>query len=312
MDKPFKTHEELIVLLEKRGVDFSAPESKSFAKKKLQRIGYYNLINGYSNLFFKEGQKDVYIENTTINEIYNLYLFDQKLREILLHYILPIETNIKSLIAYYFPKYHTETNYIVYTNFDISKKDSNKNITELIAEIQRQISSRSTDPSIKHYLTNYGYIPIWVLNNILTFGTISKLYSLMCQKERQEISKKFHMLDKELESALFYISSIRNFCAHGNRIYCYRSKRPFADTKIHSELSIPKSEQNEYLYGKRDLFAAMIILKLLLSRQEFKRLVKEIHIAIKNLESRVSVLSVNKVLNCMGFPIDWREILLQK
>lgn len=50
-EKPFKTHEQLVELLASRGVDFSNPDSKSFAKKKLQRIGYYNLINGYSFLF---------------------------------------------------------------------------------------------------------------------------------------------------------------------------------------------------------------------------------------------------------------------
>ena len=49
--QPFKTHDELLDLLESRGIDFSSPESRSFAKKGLQRIGYYNLINGYSSLF---------------------------------------------------------------------------------------------------------------------------------------------------------------------------------------------------------------------------------------------------------------------
>ena len=37
----------------------------------------------------------------------------------------------------------------------------------------------------------YGYLPLWVLNNILTLGTISKFYSLMKQNERQTISKIF-------------------------------------------------------------------------------------------------------------------------
>ena len=115
--KPFKTHDELLDLLESRGIDFSSPESRSFAKKGLQRIGYYNLINGYSSLFWADSAKDQYISGTTIEEIYQLYFFDKKMREILLHYILPIETNIKSLIAYYFPQEHSETYYLIYKNF---------------------------------------------------------------------------------------------------------------------------------------------------------------------------------------------------
>ena len=240
-EKPFKTHEQLIELLSSRGIDFSKPESKSFAKKKLQRIGYYNLINGYSPLFWDNKEKDVYKKGTTVDEIYYLYLFDKKLREIFLRFILSLETNIKSLIAYYFPKQHPETYYLTYDNFDTARKDANKNITSVIAEIQRQIAGRASDPSIAHYLKKYGYIPLWVLNNILTLGTISKFYSLMQQKERQEISKTFHLSDNELENILTYISSIRNFCAHGNRLYCYRSKRPLIDTTMRLCFFMPGS-----------------------------------------------------------------------
>lgn len=310
-EKPFKSHDQLIELLHSRGIDFSSPDSKSFAKKKLQRIGYYNLINGYSSLFWKDDQKDVYKDGTTIIEIYNLYLFDKKLREIFLHNILPLETNIKSLIAYYFPQAHPETHYLTYDNFDTTRKDSNKNITGLIADIQKQIAGRYSDPSISHYLKKYGYVPLWVLNNILTLGTISKFYSLMQQKERQEISKIFHLSDNVLESILTYISSIRNFCAHGNRLYCYRSKRPLIDTSLHRNMGIGKSDKGEYQYGKRDLFAVMIALKLTISKREFKRLVKDIDVALKNLNSHTSTLTEDVILESMGFPIKWKNLLLE-
>ena len=192
--KPFKTHEELILLLESRNISFLSAESKSFAKKKLQRIGYYNLINGYSPLFLDSSDPNKYKDGTTIEQIYSLYKFDEKIREIFLHNILPLEMNIKSLVAYYFPKEHSETNYLVFDNFNTNKSKSNENITALIAEIQRQIAAHASDPSVSHYLKNYGYLPLWVLNNVLTFGTISKFYSLMQIKERQEISKPVLLL----------------------------------------------------------------------------------------------------------------------
>ena len=46
----------------------------------------------------------------------------------------------------------------------------------------------------------YGYLPLWVLNNILTLGTISKFYSLMKQNERQTISKIFRRITVALLS----------------------------------------------------------------------------------------------------------------
>lgn len=232
------------------------------------------------------------------------------MREILLHYILPIETNIKSLIAYYFPQEHSETYYLIYKNFDINRKDANKNITGLIAELQKQISSRASDPSIAHYLQKYGYVPLWVLNNILTLGTISKFYSLMQQKERQEISKTFRLSDNELESILTYISSIRNFCAHGNRLYCFRNKRPLCDTQLHALMGLDRTSKGEYVYGKRDLFAAMIAFKLTLSKNDFRRLVKEVDIAYKNFFSRAKIITEEMLFSSTGFPSDWKKKLL--
>lgn len=306
-DKPFKTTEELIIQLVNRGMDITTSKQKSTAKKHLQRIGYYNLINGYNDLFLTG--KDTYKTGTTIEEIVSLYNFDRKLREIFLKNILPLETNIKSLVAYYFPKAHPETNYLTYTNFDTTKAQASKHITQLLADIQRQISSRASDPSISHYLKNYGYIPLWVLNNILTLGTISKFYSLMQQTERQNVAKTFHMTDNALESALFYLSSIRNFCAHGNRLYCYRSKRPLSDFPLHKEMGIPQNANGEYIYGKRNLFAAMILFNLLLSKQDFKKLLNNIKQAINSLNKHLQVLTKDEILDSMGFPSDWEALL---
>ncbi|OUP80882.1 UNVERIFIED_ORG: hypothetical protein B5F06_15860 [Lacrimispora saccharolytica] len=144
--------------------------------------------------------------------------------------------------------------------------------------------------------------------NVLTLGTISKFYSLMKTPERQAVSKTFGILDNELESELMYLSSVRNFCAHGNRLYCYRTKNPLIDTPFHSFLSIAKNEKNEYMQGKRDLFAALIALKRLLSNNDYKRMSKEIYRAIGNLRKKLSVINVTDVLREMGFPEKWREL----
>lgn len=134
----------------------------------------------------------------------------------------------------------------------------------------------------------------------------------MQQKERQEISKTFRLADNELENILTYLSSIRNFCAHGNRLYCYRSKRPLINTDLHKGMQLEKTKNGEYMNGKRDLFAVMIALKLAIPQVEFRRLVKEIDIALKNLYSHTIVLSEEIVLKSMGFPADWKNKLLQK
>lgn len=310
-EKTFKTLDELVELLIQRGVTISNASERDYAKTVLERNGYYNLINGYSKLFLDPARKPgetLYRPGTTMYEIHALYQFDRVLRNIFFRYILEVETHIKSLISYYFSEAHGHKNYLIYSNFNTSIRDSGPKITALIAELQRQLSSRSTDPSIAHYLSKHGYVPLWVLNNILSLGTISKFYSLMLPAERQSVSKHFNMMDNELENSLLYISSIRNFCAHGNRLYCFRTKHPLSNTRYHVELSIPTNSSGEYTQGKRDLFACLIALKRLLSNNDYKRMAKEIYRAIGTLDKKLSILTREEILNEMGFPLNWRNL----
>lgn len=305
-DKIFKTHDELIALLVSRGVDINTKEARRFAKTRLQHEGYYNLINGYKKLFLKDPKEDEYKNGTTVNEIYALFVFDQRLREIFLKYILEVERNIKCLIAYEFPQKYGHDNYLLYKNFDLCKKDSHKNIISMLSDIQHQIASRGSDPSIRHYLDTYGYIPLWVLNNILSFGQISKFYFNMKQTDRQSISRTFKIMDSELETLLKYLTSIRNCCAHNNRLYCFRSHDVMIDTKYHFNLQIAK--KGEYVNGKRDLFAAVIALKLLLPSREFKQMITEIDEAVNILTPTLKVLEIDEILSEMGFPTNWKKI----
>jgi len=198
---------------------------------------------------------------------------------------------------------------MLYKNFDTTKKDASNNISAVIADFQKQIASRASDPSISHYLQKYGYVPLWVVNNILTLGMISKFYSIMKQPDRQQISKVFHITDNQLESILYYLSSIRNFCAHGNRLYCFRTKRPLADFAAHSSMGILQSDGKEYDYGKRDLFAAMIALKYVMPKTDYLRMVKEIYRLFSVLSPKLTVLREEDILKEMGFPLDWRAKL---
>ena len=308
-EKVFKTLDELVTLLQERGIDIQDASARDYAKRVLEKHGYYNLVNGYNKLFLDAESDTVkYRQGTTMNEINALYQFDRVLRDIFFRYILEAETHVKSLISYYFSEIHGHKNYLIYTNFNTSLRDSESKITNLIAEIQKQTANHSKDPSISHYLKTHGYVPLWVLNNILTLGTISKFYSLMLPQERQSVSRCFNIMDNELENALSYISVVRNFCAHGNRLYCFRTKKPLSNTSYHQQLGIVQNENGEYLKGKRDLFACLIALKSLLSNNDFKRMSKEIYRAIGTLDKKLHILPRSEVLGEMGFPQNWRDL----
>ena len=65
----------------------------------------------------------------------------------------------------------------------------------------------------------------------------------------------------------------------------------------------------EYIYGKNDLFAVIIIFKILLNESNFRLMMKEVEYEIELLDGRIDIIPINKILDRMGFPKDYMEII---
>lgn len=79
------------------------------------------------------------------------------------------------------------------------------------------------------------------------------------------------------------------------------------DSEIHKILNI-KKKKNRYSYGKNDLFAVVIALKLLLSKKDYDKFHNKIYKSITNLQSKLKIININKVLKAMNFPDNWNDI----
>lgn len=312
--KEFKTIEEQIELLKSRNLKIHDEQK---AKKILITNNYYNIINGYKDIFL-ESNKD-YINNTSFEEIYALYEFDRSLRSIFLEFILKIENSMRTLVSYYFSKHHGNNNYLTLNNFEIyenvnvptkTKERQLRYIQELIGTINKKIANSIESKSyINHYIINYGFIPMWVLVNILSFGDVSNFFKLMRQKERIEISNEFNILEFNLSNLISILAHTRNLCAHDERLYnCkFPTNKSIDDCDIHKILNIPK-QNNRYIYGKNDLFAVVISLKLLLDENDYKKFHSKVFSRIMSLQSKLKVIDISKVLNTMNFPENWHDI----
>ena len=117
MEKQFKTIHEQIELLKSRNIII---EDYDRAYKMLERNNYYYLINGYKELFLENNYKDRYINNTKIEEIYLVYQFDKNIKINFLKYILLIENEIDTYIAYEFSKSYGHKDYLNLKNFNYS------------------------------------------------------------------------------------------------------------------------------------------------------------------------------------------------
>lgn len=105
MVREYKTFEQQIEILKNRNLIIN---DESMAKEILTIHNYYNVINGYNELFCcrDENNNEKFINGTTFDELYALYCFDRELRSIIFKYTLQIENTLRTLISYVFSKYH--------------------------------------------------------------------------------------------------------------------------------------------------------------------------------------------------------------
>lgn len=205
--KQYKSSEELLDYIISKGVTVT---NKGYALDKIKKYSYYSIVNTYKDVF-----KDLdnnYKKNVTFEEIYSLYEFDKNIRSIFLTYILEIETVIKSLLAELLSSKYSIDNYLLESNFDtnINPKIIQENIDKINEEINKQNGKHK---AITHYINKYSFVPPFVLIKILTWGELSRLYSMLKQTDRQTISKEFKVPDNFLKQVMKNITMIRNICA---------------------------------------------------------------------------------------------------
>ena len=305
MEKTFKSLEEQIEIMKNKGLVIN---DESFCKEVLLRENYF-FLNGYRRAFMKNRDKSRFINGTTFEELYSLFLFDRKIRNILFKNILIVENNIKSIISYQLSKKYgyREKEYLKPTNFNYSF-DNKRQVNDLISKMKRQIKNNAvTHSATRHYVTNYGYIPLWVLVKVLSFGIVVELFSVLKKEDQYDIVDIYGIDLKDFVTYLSIVSNYRNLCAHEDIVYDNRTQKIIDDSIYHRKLHIPMMD-NEYIYGKNDLFALLIILKCLLKDEEVKSLVLELDNVIKELSNNLKSISIDKVLDKMGFPENWKDI----
>ena len=304
--KTFKTIDEQIEILKQRGLVIGDIEK---TRQILLRENYF-FINGYRHLFMNSWKDVNFIPGTTFEELYAMIVFDRKERNIFFKNLLIVENNVKSLISYQLSRKYgfKEKEYLNPKNYS---KDPIKirQVHDVLNKVKRQIRVNGKQHSATmHYITNYGYIPLWILVKVLSFGIISELYNILDDSDKKDIADIYNVDSETLEIYLSILANYRNLCAHEDILYDHRTQRVIPDTKYHEKLDIEMTD-NEYIYGKNDLFAVVIILKQLLTPDEFREFINETAYEIDILEGKTNILPINNFLNKIGFPENFREIL---
>ncbi|MBQ9659533.1 MAG: Abi family protein [Clostridia bacterium] len=287
--KEYKNNEDLIDYLISKNVIINDKEK---ALKNIEKYSYYSIINGYKAVFKDENNN--YKENTTFEEIFALYEFDKNIKAIFLKYILEIEVVIKSLMANILAEEYGVENYLKLDLFDV--KADEELVRDFILKIEKEIEDNYIKhPAIKHYKNTYDFVPPFVLTKILTFGAISKYYSLLKQSDRQKISKYFKLSDKLLRQILINLTMVRNISAHSDRLYSYRNKYDISFKNIEKDYN-----RKEYLCN---LYMIIKSMKVLLDEEKYQEFEDLLNKEVEKLKGKLIVIDINDILRIMGYDV---------
>ena len=203
---------------------------------------------------------------------------------------------------------YKEKDYLNPKNFT-NDHDKKRRVKDVLEKMKRQIRINSLHHNATaHYANSYGYIPLWVLVKVLSFGIVCELYTILKKEDKIEIADIFNTTPEDLSNYLIILSNYRNLCAHEDIVYENKTERYIEDNIYHEELNIPKMDA-EYIYGKNDLFAVIIIFKILLTDDSFRLMLKEIEYEIEKLDGRIDSIPIEKILDRMGFPTNYMDII---
>ena len=135
------------------------------------------------------------------------------------------------------------------------------------------------------------------------------MYSFLPQSIQHNVSKEFEYVHEGmLVQMLDLLARVRNVCAHNERLFDYKYRKgTIDDTYIHGTLAIEKNK-GQYIKGKNDLFAVVIVLKYLLSEEDFAGFVEKLQKIIQQLFSETRMIQETQLYKYMGFTENWLDI----
>ena len=241
--KPWKSYEEQLDILVDRGLQV-ADHGK--ALEHLEHIGYYRLSgywfpfrerSGLLTLLDNQGKKpkkyqrvetialETFEHGATFEKAVALYEFDKQLRLLALEALEPIEIALRVEISHILgqlDKFAYLKPECLHEDFTQKlSKDRGVSAHHDWLGKQAQLISRSKEEFVRHHKTQYGLpLVIWVACEVWDFGTLSKLFSGMREKEQDTIASRYGIKNGRIfANWLRSLNFLRNVCAHHGRLW---------------------------------------------------------------------------------------------
>lgn len=226
--KPFKTYAEQASLLISRGL--GSEEIRDEMEQRLKTVGYYRL-SAYSYPFRiteeKDGRPrklDQFRPGTTFGRVWEYYLFDRRLRLLIIDAIERVEVAWRVQIAYEWslmtgvPNPQSKPGSFATKYRKISKEERLKTF--------QHYYNISTEDFACHHREDLGIaeveeLPVWVFIQFSTFGSLHRLFEEgLPLGLKQTIARRFGFQDVVFFTQAFaLLLAARNACAHHARVW---------------------------------------------------------------------------------------------
>lgn len=218
---PLKIHEQ-IQKLKRRGLILP---DEAHASSCLEQIGFYRL-SAYFIPFEDISNSSIehaFLENTHFDQILNLYIFDQKLRLLLLESFERLEVAIRSLWANAITIDTNDSHAYLHSKHFTSYRQHLKQLNKASSDIDD-----SNEKFVEHYQRKYqepALPPTWAMVETLTFSALSRWYKNTASKSvKTQVADVLGIRTVALmDSILASITIVRNTAAHHARCW----NRPF-------------------------------------------------------------------------------------
>jgi abortive infection bacteriophage resistance protein len=211
----FEQQADLLIL---RGLIIS---DKNTLVERLRNVNYTRL-SAYWHTFQDINNNYIFLPNTQLETIWQRYIFDHELRLIVMDAIGYIEVAIlRTRAVEQFTLKHGPFGYIEKGNF--APHFTDEKYTGMMQEIGKIITERKKrDESVQEYYSIYTketYLPLWMLVEFLSFGTLFTLFKHMNDAEKKTLARQLDLPDDILQSWLLSLNYSRNLCAHHERLW---------------------------------------------------------------------------------------------
>lgn len=213
--KPALSFHDQVTQLSTRGLVIG---DTAAAEQKLANISYYRL-SAYWYPFRQLTNGDIsqsFRAGASFDDAVALYEFDRKLRTLLMDAIERVEIAVRTQVTYVMAH-----RYGAFAHTNPQNFHDGFSHADWLTKIDTE-TSRSQEAFIEHYRDKYdGFpaLPIWMLTEVLSLGTLSRLYHGLKNEDRAEVSNKFDLHYRKLGGWLHALTYVRNVCAHHGRIW---------------------------------------------------------------------------------------------